>query len=185
MPSTSAICSQVNSPGRWRSRTTHREDHLEKAVAECVRESETGPDPKELPRLEAKQKQLVRAEEIILERFGRGLITDSVLDKELLRLSQDRTAVKQSIDTARGALGDRFSRDTTAKALRDALEELRQKLRFATLEDRRDIVRAVLANDENAVKMGPARIEARILLAPEGRSGVAQVYRAGCNRSAA
>ena len=52
-----------------------REDHLEKAVAECVRELETGPDPKDLPRLEAKQKQLVRAEEILLERFGRGLIT--------------------------------------------------------------------------------------------------------------
>ena len=156
-----------------------REDHLEKAVAECVRESEAGPDPKELPRLEAKQKQLVRAEEILLERFGRGLITDSVLDKELVRLSKDRTAVKQSIDAAKAALRDRPSRDTTANVLRVALEDLRQKLRFATPEDRRDIVRAVLAKDENAVRIGPERIEARLLLAAQGRSGVAQVYRAG------
>jgi hypothetical protein len=60
-----------------------------------------------------------------------------------------------------------------------ALEERRQKVRFATPEDRRDIVRAVLARDENAVKIGPERIEARLLLAPQARSGVAQVYRAG------
>ena len=139
----------------------------------------TGTDPKELPRLEAKQKQLVRAEEILLERFGRGLITDSVLDKELVRLSKDRTAVKQSIDATKDALRDRPSRGTTAQVLRDALEDLRQKLRFATLEDRRDIVRAVLAKDENAVKMGPERIDARLLLAPRARSGVSQVYRAG------
>ena len=156
-----------------------REDHLEKAVAESVRESEAGPDPKELPRLEAKQKQLVRAEEILLERFGRGLITDSVLDKELVRLSKDRATVKQSIDAAKAALRDRLSRDGTAGVLRAALEDLRQKLRFATPDDRRDIVRAVLAKDENAVKIGPDRIEARLLLAAEGRSGVAQVYRAG------
>src|SRR5450631_1247866 len=77
------------------------------------------------------------------------------------------------------ALRDRPSRDTTANVLRVALEDLRQKLRFATPEDRRDIVRAVLAKDENAVKIGPERIEARLLLAPEGRSGVAQVYRTG------
>ena len=156
-----------------------REDHLEKAVAESARESEAGPDLKELPRLEAKEKQLVRAEGILLERFGRGLITDSVLDKELVRLSKDRTAVKQAIDAAKGALRNRTSRDATAKVLREALEDLRQKLRFATPEDRRDIVRAVLAKDENAVKIGPERIEARLLLAPQGRSGVAQVYRAG------
>ena len=66
-----------------------------------------------------------------------------------------------------------------ANVLRAALEDLRQKLRFATLENRRDIVRAVLAKDENAVKIGPERIEARILLAPQARSGVAQVYRTG------
>jgi len=156
-----------------------REDHLEKAIAECVRESEAGRDPKTLPRLEAKQKQLVRAEEILLERFGRGLITESVLDKELVRLSKDRTAVKQSIDATKGALRDRPSRDETANALRLALEDLRQKLRLATPEDRCDIVRAVLAKDENAVKIGPERIEARLLLAPQARSAVAQVYRAG------
>jgi len=156
-----------------------REDHLEKAVAESVRESEAAPDPKRLPRLEAKQKQLVRAEEILLERFGRGLITDSVLDKELVRLSRDRTAVKQSIDAANAALLGRRSRDASANGLRTALEDLRQKLRFATHEDRRDIVRAVLTKDENAVKIGPNRIEARFLLAAAGGSGVAQVYRAG------
>ena len=156
-----------------------REDHLEKAVAESVRESEAAPYPKRLPRLEAKQKQLVRAEEILLERFGRGLITDSVLDKELVRLSRDRTAVKQSIDAANAALLGRRSRDASANGLRTALEDLRQKLRFATHEDRRDIVRAVLAKDENAVKIGPNRIEARFLLAAAGGSGVAQVYRAG------
>jgi site-specific DNA recombinase len=156
-----------------------REDHLEKAVAESVRESETGPDPKELSRLEAKQKQLVRAEEILLERFGRGLITDSVLDKELVRLAKDRTAVKQLIAAAKGALRDCPSRDATANALRAALEDLRQKLRFATPEDRRDIVRAALAKDQNAVTIGRERIEARIVLAPQGRSRVAQVYRAG------
>jgi hypothetical protein len=90
-----------------------------------------------------------------------------------------RAAVKQSIDAAKAALGDRLARDGTVNVLRAALEDLRQKLRFATHEDRRDIVRAVLAKDESAVKIGPERIEARLLLAAEGRSGVAQVYRAG------
>ena len=127
----------------------------------------------------SKQKQLVRAEELLLERFGRGLITDSVLDKELVRLSKDRTAVKQSIEAAKVALRERPSRDATANVLRVALDDLRQKLSFATPADRRDIVRAVLAKDENGVKIGPERIEARLLLAAQGRSGVAQVYGAG------
>ncbi len=121
--------SYVNSAGPALPAPRAARDHLEKAVAEAARESEAGPDPKDLSRHEAKQKQLVRAEEILLERFGRGLIADSVLDRELVRLSKDRAAVKQSIDTAKAALRDRLSRDGTANVLRAALEDLRQRLR--------------------------------------------------------
>jgi site-specific DNA recombinase len=156
-----------------------REDHLEKAIAECESEAEGEPDPKALPRLEAKLKQLMRAEEVLLERFGRGMITDSLLDKELIRLSKDRAAVTQSIDAAKADVQRRPSADATAEALRAAVGDLRDKLRFATPGDRRDIVRAVLGNDENAVKIGPDRIEARLLLAPRVGLGVAQVYVAG------
>src|SRR3954466_16361842 len=73
--------------------------------------------------------------------------------------------------------GERFG--SYANVLRAALDGLPQKLRFATPEDRPDIGRAVLAKDENAVRIGPDRIEARLLRAPQARSGVAQVYRAG------
>lgn len=81
-----------------------REDHLEKAVAECVRESETGPDPKELPRLEARQKQLVRAEEILLERFGRGLITDDVRENDP-ETSPSASACAATLTGGRGLVG--------------------------------------------------------------------------------
>ena len=47
-------------------------------------------DPKTLPRLEARLAHLIRAEEVFLERFPRGLITDTVLDEELARLTKDR-----------------------------------------------------------------------------------------------
>jgi site-specific DNA recombinase len=156
-----------------------REDHLERAVAEREKEVDAGPDPKAVPRLESRLKQLVRAEEILLERFGRGLITESVLDKELVRLSKDRAAATAALDTAKAASAKRPSRDQGSKALRTAVEDLREKLRFATAEDRRDIVRAILAKDENAVKIGPARVEARLLLAARANHGVAQLYAAG------
>jgi hypothetical protein len=50
---------------------------------------------------------------------------------------------------------------------------------MATAEDRRDIVRAIVARGEKGIKIGADRLEAQILLAGQGSSAVAQVYTAG------
>jgi len=157
-----------------------REDHLERAIAEREKEVEEGPDPKDVRRLEARLKHLVRAEEVLLERFRRGLITESILDKELIRFSTDRAAAKEALDAAKAASKERACREQGAKALSAAVDDLREKLRFATPEDRRDIFRAIVAKDESAVKIGPSRIEARLLLASPASPVVGQVYTTDC-----
>src|SRR6266496_3955770 len=156
------------------------DSHIEKAIAEHGAETQTDPDPRvALSRLEGRVKQLTRAEEILLERFGRGLITDAALDKELVRLKADRTSVQEAIAAAQRVVGRHDQAARTGTALRKAIAELRGRLRTATTQDRRDIVRAIVAGGENGVKIGSERIEAEILLAPQGPPTFAQVYTAG------
>jgi len=154
--------------------------HIEKALAEHGAGTESDPDPRvSVSRLQARLKQLTRAEEILLERFGRGFITDASLDKELIRLKADRTCVQEGITAAERAVGRDEGAGYDTAALRKAISVLRAQLRRATAEDRRDIVRAIVAGGENGVKIGPERIEAQILLAPRAASAVAQAYTAG------
>jgi DNA invertase Pin-like site-specific DNA recombinase len=156
------------------------DSHIEKALAEHGAETQSDPDPRAaLSRLEARLKQLTRAEEVLLERFGRGFITDAALDKELVRLKADRTSLQEAIAVAQRTVGRRDLASRNAAALRKAISDLRGQLRTATPQDRRDIVRAIVAGGESGVKIGPERIEAEILLAPQGPSAFAQVYTAG------
>src|SRR4029077_20206998 len=84
------------------------DSHIEKALAEHGAETQSDPDPgAALSRLEARLKQLTRAEEILLERFGRGFITDAARDKELVRLKADRTSVQEAIAAGQRTLGRR------------------------------------------------------------------------------
>jgi hypothetical protein len=154
--------------------------HIEKALAEHGVGSQSEPNPRaSLSRLQTRLKQLTRAEEILLERFGRGFITDAALDKELIRLKVDRTSVQEGIGAAERAVSRGEKADYDVSALRKAISALRSQLRTATADDRRGIVRAIVAGGEKAVKIGPERIEAEILLAPRPSPAVAQVYTAG------
>lgn len=162
-----------------------REHHLERAVAELEKDVEAGPDPKAARRLEARLKYLVRAEEILLERFGRGLITEAALDKELVRLSKDRAAVKESLESAKASSARRANREQTSTAVRTAVGDLRTRLASATPEDRRDIVRAILGREEGAVRIGFGRVEARLLLADPANEVGTESSGAGPNRGAA
>jgi site-specific DNA recombinase len=154
--------------------------HIEKALAEQGVGPQSEADPRvSLSRLQARLKQLTRAEEILLERFGRGFITDGALDKELVRLKADRTSVQEGIAAAQGAIGRSEKAAYDASALRKGISDLRVQLRRATADDRRGIVHAIVAGGEKAVKISPERIEAEILLAPGPSSAVAQVCTAG------
>jgi len=64
-------------------------------------------------------------------------------------------------------------------SLREAAAGLRERLRIATPQDRRDIVQAIVNRGESGVVLGPDRVEARVLLAPRDDVAFAQVYRAG------
>ena len=157
-----------------------RDDHLENALRERVGESESEPDrAADLVRLEVRLKRLVRAEEILLERFGRGLVTEAGLDGQLRLLTKERASVVQATASARDCIRHRADRVQDVESLRTAAARLRDRLRIATPEDRRDIVRAIVDKGESGVILGPERIEARVLLAPRDDAAFAQVYRAG------
>lgn len=157
-----------------------RDDHLEKALRERASESESEPDrAADLVRLEVGLKRLVRAEEVLLERFGRGLVTEAALDGELLVLTKERASVAQAITSARDWVRHRADRAQDMESLRTAAARLRDRLTIATPEDRRDIVRAIVEKGESGVILGPERIEARVLLAPQHDAAFAQVYAAG------
>jgi len=157
-----------------------RDDHLEKALRERASESESEPDrAADLVRLEVGLKRLVRAEEVLLERFGRGLVTEAALDGELLVLTKERASVVRAITSARDCIQHLADRVQDVESLRTAAARLRDRLRIATTEDRRDIVRAIVNKGESGVILGPKRIEARVLLAPQDDVAFAQVYAAG------
>ncbi len=156
------------------------DSHIEKALAEHGSETQTDTNPQvSIARLSARLKQLIRAEEILLERFGRGFITDAALDKELVRLTADRTSLQEAITAAQRNVVRHDQTNRNAEAVRQAIRQLRGQLRTATVQDRREIVRAIVAGGENGVKIGPQRIDAEILLAPQGATAFAQVCVAG------
>jgi DNA invertase Pin-like site-specific DNA recombinase len=156
-----------------------RQDHLERAIAESSQHVKPDRSAKSLHRLEARLEKLVRAEEVLLDRFGRGFITESLLDKSLTRLSQERAAATESISSERAATGGRRPAPDASNALKQAVEALRREVRIATPKDRRDIVRAIVGRQENAVKIGSNGIQARICLASLASPAVAQVHIAG------
>jgi|GEM_PF-5333593 len=152
-----------------------RDEHLERALSESEAEREQAPDPgAELPRLNAQLRQMVRAEEVLLERFGRGLISEASLDKELQRLTDDRGGVERAIAEATEAAKRWSNREEEGKATRLVLGELRNLLRFATQADRYDILRAIVARDESAVVIGPELVRVRLSLAAPPVSSLAQ-----------
>jgi hypothetical protein len=155
--------------------------HIEKALAShtAAEDAEAADPAATAARLESRLKQITRAEEVILERFGRGLITDSSLDKELLRLKGDRTAAERALVVAQQGLRRRGAAAENIQTIRKAISDLRGRLRIATAEDRRDLVRAIVARGENTVKIGPDRIDAQLLLAAGPPSAFAQAYVAG------
>jgi site-specific DNA recombinase len=154
--------------------------HIEAALADQGPDQGTNIDPATAAtRLETRLRQVARAEEILLDRFGRGLITDSALDKQLVRLKRERTEIERSMVNAQQALTAREAAAESAQVMRQAISDLRGRLRIATIEDRRDIVRAIVARAENAVKIGPERIDAQLLLAARPPSAFAQSYATG------
>jgi site-specific DNA recombinase len=157
-----------------------REDHLEKALRERASESLSEPDrAADVLRHEAELKRLVRAEEILLERFRRGVVTEAALDRELLVLTKDRASATEAIASVREGMRTKADLGRELVSLREAAAGLRERLRIATPQDRRDIVQAIVTKGESGVILGPERIEARVLLAPRDDVAFAQVYTAG------
>ena len=157
-----------------------REDHLENALRDRGSGSESESDRSaDLIRLEAGFKRLSRAEEILLARFGRGLVSETALDKELLVLSKERVSVGHAIESTRDEVRRRSDLARDVEAIRTAAARLRDRLRLATREDRRDIIRAIVDKGESGVILGLERIEARVLLALPDDVAFAQAYSAG------
>jgi len=155
-----------------------REDLLERATAEGGGDRDRESRLHALARLKARSKHLARAEEIVLERFGRGLITEASLDKELLRLSKDRREVESSIAALGSATNERATREQTAIELNAAIKTLKNRLGSATTEDRRDLVRALVVGAEHAVIFERSGLRASLSIAAASPA-VGQVYAAG------
>jgi hypothetical protein len=117
-------------------------------VRERASESRLEPDrAADLVRLEAELKRLVRAEEILLERFRRGVVTEAALDRDLLVLTKERASLTDAIGSGREGMRTKADHGREIESLRQAAGALRQRLRIATPEDRRDIVQAIVSRE--------------------------------------
>lgn len=95
----------------------------------------------DLAQYEQRLERLHNAESAILDRFRRGLISERGMDGELQRNVRERKMLTRQIETARqqGA--------STAIDVRLTLEEMRDKIGTATLEQRREIVQALACGE--------------------------------------
>ncbi len=155
-----------------------REDHLERAMAESGGDRVRASGLRALPRLKVRLKHLARAEEILLERFGRGLITEASLDKELLRLSKARMEVESSIAALGSGTRERGTCEQTKAELKGAIKMIKSRLGSATTEDRRDLARTLVAGEKNTVIFERSGLRARLSIAAASPS-FGQVYAAG------
>jgi hypothetical protein len=121
----------------WSGIVSHviSDSHIEKALTEHEADNQTDESTVSVSDLERRSGQLARAEQVLLDRLSRGLITTSALDRELVRLKAERSSVARAIVAARKATGSRNALPNAPEALRRAVAELRKRLRMATAAD--------------------------------------------------
>jgi len=155
----------------WNQLRTYilRPDLLERAVADAVAaasaDAATWQD--DLRAAKAALKRSQRAEELILARFRRGLVSEAALDTELAAAARERTLLENQVAAAVRA-GEAASRHANrATDFGAAIGEVREMVETASQEERKELVRALLGG--RPILVGDDAIRASVAIVSSAR----------------
>ncbi len=117
---------------------------------------------KDIAGYEARLERMGRAEQAILARFRKGLVSETAMDAELAAGARERAMLERQLDGAKRALADSARTTADAAALKATLYELRARLGQASPEEQRDLVRLLV--EPGDVVLSPCEITARVQL---------------------
>jgi site-specific DNA recombinase len=117
---------------------------------------------KDVAGYEARLERLGRAEQVILARFRKGLVSEAAMDAELAASAQERSMLERQLDGAKRALADAGRTKANVAALEATLRQLRARLGQASLEEKRDLVRLLV--EPGDVVLGSYEITVQVQL---------------------
>lgn len=122
----------------------------------------------DLRRYEQRLEQLERAEGVVLERYRRGLVSETVMDKHLEAASRERQVLADQVATARRAQALAAADTRQVDGVLATLATLRARLEDASPEDRRELAIAVLAGGRvrRTLTLGPEELRGTATLRP-------------------
>jgi len=127
---------------------------------------------------EAKLKQFDDRCEKLADQYRHGLIPDSVWEKHLEAVRQDRPALVRRLEEARAGVSAVSSRQREVANVLDVLARLRTKLKGSpSMEARRELVQALIpGTGDNVVTMGKnGEIDVRVVVRSSDRTTSAAV----------
>lgn len=157
-----------------------RPDLIERAVRQRAGGARADGDTwkRDIADAERRIARLAKGEEAVLARFRRGQVSEAAMDKELAAYARDRAQAQRDLDTARRGAGAAERKEGKARSLATLVATLRDQVRKATPEQRRDLACALLVG--SPVVVGAARVRATVSI-PE--TPVGQAFAPGWSTS--
>jgi hypothetical protein len=127
--------------------------------------------------------RLEKVESAIMVRFRRGQVSEAALDGELAAIGKERRMVREQLATAERAAGANMSAADRLRAAGDTLAALRSALPLATQEQRRALLRELVASEGVTITDGRALLNLHVLVsapnATEARPRISLVGSSG------
>jgi hypothetical protein len=112
--------------------------------------------------------QLERAQAALVQRFGRGLITEAVMDETLGKMAQERRQLLQRIEDGERSAAKFKDEVKGLRELQAKLEKLRKGLKHARPELRRRIVEQLMPGGEFKARLRKdGTIKCRMIIDPD------------------
>lgn len=125
----------------------------------------------------AQLEQLAAAEEAILDRYSRALVSEQAMDRHLKQTASRRALLERQVATARDRSSAARRAGVGAVELAAMLGRIRAALPTMSPVERRDLVRALVSGGGGqVVTVGPDRIEATIALARPVAAGAGHCH---------
>ena len=110
-------------------------------------------------------RQLERAEEALLERFSREMISEAAMDQQLKRMSAERLLLLRQVDTAELQVMHASQADRDVDLLRAAVSDLEFDFATATQERRRSLlIRLVPGRGKHFIMFGLLSLDLHLVL---------------------
>jgi site-specific DNA recombinase len=149
-------------------------EHLARALDKRGKQARTQGDATQ--QAKGRLAQLERAQAALLERFGRGLITEAVMDETLGKMAQERRQLTQKVAEAEHAAAKSKDEVRGLRDLQAKLDKLQKGLKHAKPELRRRIVDVLMPGGEFRAKlMKDGSIKCRMIIDDTEVDGVPMV----------